>query len=170
MSDIWTQAAQEAFATATGGVILFTLELYHPSWTTPVFVVAGYDNITITLEPTAPRLAGMQVECVALPFEVVDGKVEAATTPEVTLKIDNVSGEMAEHMELAAGSRYPVKAIPRTYLETNPTTPLQVLPFEMTVTNPSANDSTITCTLTVPDIMQRNFLTELMTSDQLPCL
>ena len=170
MSDVWTQAAREAFATATGGVILFTLELYHPDWDAPIFVVSGFEDIVVTLEATAPRLAGQQVECIALPFEVVDGKIEAATTPEVTLKIDNVSNEMSEYLEAAAGSRYPVKAIPRTYLESNLSVPLQVLPFEMTVTNPSANNSSVTCTLTVPDVMQRNAFTESMTSARLPNL
>ena len=34
------------------------LELYHPEWAAPIFVVSGFEDILITLEVTAPRLAG----------------------------------------------------------------------------------------------------------------
>ncbi len=170
MSDIWTEAALEARATCAGGIELYVLELWHADWDSSVFCVANWEDITVMIEAGAPRHASEYVLCVGLPFEVVDDGVSFATTPQVKLRIDNVSGALTSPLELAALSMSPVKAVVRSYLSSDLVTPLQISPCEMTVTMPVVTDKTVEAVLTIPDIMQKNYLTEMMTNDTCPCV
>lgn len=170
MSDVWTQAALEAHAACAGGVVLYVLELWHADWDSSVFCVANWADVTVQIESTASRHAGQDVLCIGLPLEIVEGGIEIAATPSVRIRIDNVTGELTAPLELAALSRTPVYAVVRSYRDDNLATPLQVSPCDMTVTAPVATDRTVEAVLTVPDIMQKNYLTEMMTNDTCPCV
>ena len=78
--DTLSQAIKEAYASAPANVIIYhTMELWHPAFTDPIRVVRDYDDLTATLESTAPRNAGESVTFIAFNFDFTKPEVSAAT-------------------------------------------------------------------------------------------
>jgi hypothetical protein len=122
LSDLVTEAVREAYASRTGDVILNTIELRHPAFLEegqPValrFVADGADQ-TLLLEADAPMDPGASVVFTAMPFGFTPPSDEEDAVPQVKIWIDNVSSEVAKHLEEAVKVRHPIEMTWREYVE-----------------------------------------------------
>jgi len=96
-----TAALKEAYASAPSNVIIYsTLELYHPTFTSPIRVVRDYNDLVVNLESDAPRNPGdltnattttnTKVTFVAFNFDFTRPEVSSQGIPQVTITLDNV--------------------------------------------------------------------------------
>ena len=115
MDDPWDAAIKEAYANAPGEPVLPTLELRHPSWTSPVRVVRDTLPLNGLLEADAPEDAGTVVSFTACAFEAVPPE-STENLPQVQIKIDNVSRVVSGYLVAAMGVRQPVEITYREYL------------------------------------------------------
>lgn len=141
MSDIWSEALEEAYASAPAGVVAWdTLELRHPLLDrTYRFVLDEGEKIGETdadehgntqdiygrllrIEEDADEDAGELVEFIATAFEVRLPASEADRPPEMSIILDNVSGDLMKAMGPAASSGEPVEVTYREYLSDDPDT------------------------------------------------
>lgn len=159
MSDLWTEALEEAYASSTTGeVILNTIELTHPAFSQPIRVVADYAPLTARLENTAPNNPGELVEFQAFAFDIKPPEVIDSGVPELEISIDNVSGEIIEQIELAMGNPEYLEVIWRVYLSSNPEEgPQNLRPLRMTITNIDADEMVIQARASIIDFVNKNF-------------
>ncbi|MCG8522105.1 MAG: DUF1833 domain-containing protein [Pseudomonadales bacterium] len=109
MTDIYTQAIREAYASSSEPVLI-TLELSHPAWSEPVRVVYDHMDLVAPLTPGGP--AATFVSCsfgCKLPKQGKD-------LPALEIWVDNVSQEIGEEMKAATGVRAPVSVTYREFL------------------------------------------------------
>lgn len=135
MSDAWSDALEEAYASAPAGIIAWsTLELRHPLLDQPYrFVLDDGEQIGETapdalgntqdiygrmlrLEADAAENAGELVAFIATAFEVRLPASEADRPPEMSVILDNVSGDLMKALGPAAASGQPVELTYREYL------------------------------------------------------
>ncbi len=140
MGDIWTEALEEAYASAPAGVESWdTLEINHPAFESPVRVVLDYgekigeiddgDGYTqdvygrmLKLEGDAPFDPGETVAFLATAFEVRRPDQSPEHAPEMSIMIDNVPGDLMAALGPAATSGQSVDVIYREYLSDDPDT------------------------------------------------
>ena len=141
MSDIWTEALEEAYASVPSGVIAWdTLELRHPMLDrTYRFVLDEGEKIgeteadeygttqdiygrVLRLEDDAPENAGELADFIATAFEVRLPASEADRPPEMSIVLDNVPGDLMKAMGPAAASGEAVDLTYREYLSDDPDT------------------------------------------------
>lgn len=141
MTDIWSEAIEEAYASAPAGVAAWdTLELRHPLLDRPYrFVLDEGEKIgetepdengktqdiygrVLRLEDDAPEDAGELVEFIATAFEVRLPASEADRPPEMSIVLDNVPGDLMKAMGPAAASGQAVELTYREYLSDDPDT------------------------------------------------
>lgn len=112
-----SEAIKEAYASApTDKVILHTLEIWHPNFTQPIYVVRDLADLTATIEATAARNAGQPVTFVAFGFNIVPPEVDMSGVPQCVIEIDNVSREILANIEATMGSTTTITVIYRAYL------------------------------------------------------
>lgn len=102
---------QEAYAAVDhDGVIYDTLEIDHPAFDAPIYVIAGVEaDITLPLE------TGSSVSFIATAFEFSPpGTSDSGPTP-AKVKIDNVAGLMAPYFDQAVLSGAPISVTYRSY-------------------------------------------------------
>jgi hypothetical protein len=159
MSELWSEALAEAYASATTDeVILNTIELIHPAFTEPIRCVADYVPLTARLEAAAPINPGELVEFQAFAFDIKPPEVIDSGVPELEISIDNVSGEIIEHIELAMGNPEFLEVLWRVYLSSNPEEgPQNLKPIRMTITNIDADEMAIQARASIVDFMNKNF-------------
>lgn len=141
MSDIWTEAVEEAYASSPAGVAAWdTLELRHPMLDAPQrFVLDHGEKIGETepdsygntqdiygrllrLEEDAPENAGEIVAFLATAFEVRRPRSEAGKPPEMAIVLDNVPATLMAALGPAAASGAAVSLTYREYLSDDPDT------------------------------------------------
>lgn len=159
-------AIREAYASAPAGTITYlTLEMWHPAFTAPVRVVRDYENLTATLELSAPRDPGAQVVFTRFAFDFTKPEVSSAGVPQVTLTMDNVDRTVVANIEAATGSIYPIKVILREYLSTDLSAPQNDPPLAMTIMTINADVFRVTATAGFPNLMNKRFPTTAYTSE-----
>lgn len=149
----FSEALAEAAAIAPiTRVMLSTFELWHPTLWAPIRVVNDYEPLLATLEDDAPRDAGEEVEFLACPVTV--GKPEesdAASTPEVTLQVANVSGLWSDALRRARGSDDLWQIIERVYASDDLSAPAILPPTTLTLTHTSITGSVASLTASFGD-------------------
>lgn len=126
-----SEALAEAAVTARVDYVkLTTYELWHPSMTTPIRVVNDWQAFTATLESDAPRNPSEEVTFRACKVQrPVIEESDKAQSPEVSLRIDNVTGYMTDALRTARASTNPAvrdapwQLIERVYIDTDPSAP-----------------------------------------------
>ncbi|WP_153116018.1 DUF1833 family protein [Rhodocyclus tenuis] len=104
MTFSYDDATREAYAAApTDTVVLNTLEFLHPTFTEPLRVVINTESITGTLEVDAPAGAGQSVVFVAIAAQIELPEVGSGSH-EMSIQMDNVSGQINEALALASAS------------------------------------------------------------------
>jgi hypothetical protein len=109
-------AIREAYAVApVNVVILDTLELSHPDFTEPVRVVLAYEDLTATLEDDV-TLATFKAFAFTVTFPPMG---DAAPAPEFVVRLDGISREIIEQLDLAVESGEKITMLYRAYLSTD---------------------------------------------------
>lgn len=130
-----SQAAREHAASAdVGDVVLQTLQLDHPAFTEPLYLVNDYSSLTATLEDGVTT-----VTFVAFGFDFRLPDVQQAQSPEVEFSIDNISREVLAYIDLASQSQALATLTYRQYLAGDLSGPCNDPPLVMTVTSVTAD-------------------------------
>lgn len=150
-----SEALTEAAAVApTSRVMLDTFEMWHPTLEDPVRVVNDYNDLHATLEPTAPRDAGIEVEFLACGVKITRAEEsDTAAAPEITLSVDNVSGLMSQALKIARGSLDPWVIINRVYANDDTTGPAIMPPLTLHIVSIEISPTTLTITARFADIV-----------------
>jgi hypothetical protein len=129
-----SEAIKEAYASAPSDeVILHTLEIWHPNFTTPIYVVRDFSDLEATIEATAARNAGTAVTFIAFAFDIVPPDVDKGGVPQCVIEIDNASRDILASIESAMGSTDSITVIYRAYLSSDLTGPENDPPLELTI-------------------------------------
>ena len=162
-----TPAEREAYANCRVREIhLATLEINDPAFTDPLRVVADNDDLVATLED------GTTATFVALGFELVRPPVNQEPDPSITIKIDNVSGQVTPYLELASrsGNQTTMTFRPYLYDETTGDVTLIGQPLKLNVRNASADFTNISITAAHINPANLPFPREDYTPDRFPGL
>lgn len=166
-----SQAIKEAYASAPNNSVAYhTLEIYHPSFVTPIRVVRDFVDLSARLESTAPRDASTYVTFVGYGFDIVPPEVSSGGVPTLQITIDNVSREIMAGLELAVTTSTPITVIYRLFLSTDLTAPQNNPPMTMTIISISADVFKITATATLGDLVNKRFPANLYNLETFPAL
>lgn len=129
-----SEAIKEAYASAPADEIIYhTLEIWHPNFTQPIYVVRDFNDLTAFKEATAARSPGAEVTYVGFAFDFVPPEVDKAGVPQCVIEIDNVSREILANIEAAMGSTASITVIYRAYLSSDLSGPENDPPLELTI-------------------------------------
>ena len=105
-------AIKEAYASAPSGeIILFTIEMNHPSFTQPLRVVRDNVKLEAYLEDSAPKNPGEKVTFLPYAFDLALPEMDEYGKPEITITIDNVGRDIMNYIEAAVRTRYKIDVI-----------------------------------------------------------
>jgi len=151
-------AIAEAYASAPAGeVVIHTLEFRHPSFTTPLRVVRDKQDITATLEASAPLDPSTAVTFVGFAFDLELPDVTTGPSPELLITIDNVSREVLMYMDQAANSSDLIEVTYRPYLASDLSSPQMDPPLTMVVRDVEADIFSITARCGFGDFANKPF-------------
>jgi len=166
-----SQAIKEAYAVAPNNSVAYhTLEIYHPSFTTPIRVVRDFVDLSARLESTAPRDASTYVTFVGYAFDFVLPEVSTGGVPQLQITIDNVARDIMAGLEQAVTTSTPITVIYRLFISTDLTAPQNNPPMSMTIISISADVFKVTATATFGDMVNKKFPTVLYNIETFPGL
>jgi len=166
-----TAAIEEAFAVAPSNVVVYhTLEINHVSFATPIRVVRDWNNLTATLEATAPHDPGAAVLFAAYPFNIVPPEVTSTAVPQCTIEIDNVTREILAQIDAAIATPDLLTVIYRMFISTDLSGPQNNPPMALTANAITADVFRIRMTAGFGDYANRRWPKEDYTSTRFPGL
>lgn len=164
-------ALKEAYASApVDEVILHTLELRHPSFTTPIRVVRDHQELTATLEADAPEDPSTAVTFSPFAFDFILPEVAKSSTPEIEIRIDNVTGELVPYLDAAAQSGDLIEVTYRPYLASDLTAPQMDPPLTLVIRHISADVFGVRARAGFADLANRKFPAEIYDAERFPGL
>lgn len=164
-------AIAEAYASAPSAeVILHTLELRHPSFSTPIRVVRDRKDLNATLEADAPADPGATVTFVGLAFDFILPEVNRSAVPEIEIVLDNVSGEILAYLDAAAQSADLIEVTYRPYLASDTSAPQMDPPVTLVLREVKADVFRVRGRAGFGDLGNRRFPSETYSSDRFPGL
>ena len=166
-----SDALVEAYASAPAAeVILHTLEIRHPSFTTPIRVVRDHADFSAHLEADAPADPGALVTFVAMAFDFRLPDIEKSKSPEIDISIDNVSAELTGYMDMASQSAELIEVTYRPYLASDPSGPTMNPPITLVVRAVSVTIFRVTATAGFGDFANRKFPNQVYDTTRFPGL
>ncbi len=160
-----SQAIKEAYAAAPVNVAIYhTLEINHPAFTQPIYVVRDYADLNANLENGTP------VTFVRFAFDLVKPEVSTTGVPQCTFEIDNVSREILANIQLAMTSTSPITITYREYISSDLTAPQNNPPLTMQLSNIKADVFRVRAVATFGDVNNKRFPNEEYTADRFPGL
>ncbi len=172
MSDRWSRAIKEAYAAAPSDtIILHTLELHHPAFSTPLRVVRDHQDLTATLEADAPVDGGQAVLFVAFPFDFrLPPRKRDGGPQELEIVIDSVDRQIIAALEDAVTQPHPIIAYYRPYLSTDLSQPHMIPPLRVQLRDVRVDVMRVTARARPDDYAQMPFPGELYTPERFPGL
>ena len=153
-----SEALKEAYASVPDVPIVNTLEIRHPSFTTPIRVVSDFVAVTARLEAAAPVNPGALVEFLPFAFELTLPDMTDKGVPELALRIDNVSREIMQHIELAAPLPDKLEITYRAYLADDlDSGPQNDPPLHLTIIQIEADAVSVTAKASMVDFINKKF-------------
>lgn len=160
-----SQALKEAYAAAPADVVVYhTLEIDHPAFNQPIYVVRDWDDLNAQLE------TGQPVTFLRFAFNLVKPEVSATGVPQCTVEIDNVSRDILANVQMAMQSTDMITMTYREYLSTDLSGPQNDPPMTMVLSGISADVFKIRATATFGDLSNRRFPNEEYTAERFPGL
>jgi hypothetical protein len=150
--------AEAALSAPVSRAMLRCYELWHPTLPDgPIRIVHDFAPFFATLEANAPRDAGVEVEFLAGWLEAgIFEESDEAASPQVEVKIDNVSGLLSDALRNARGSIVPWEFIERVYASDDPSGPAQLPVLSLTFTLAKIAGATATLTMSFGDPVNMN--------------
>jgi hypothetical protein len=154
-----SEAIKEAYASAPSDIVVVnTLEMRHPAFTTPIRDVADYAPVTARLEAAAPVDGGEMVEFQPFAFEFTLPEVMEKGVPEMAIRIDNVSREIMANIELAMPLPDKLEVTYRAFLSNDLAFgPHNDPPLHLTITSIEADAMTISARASIADFVNKKF-------------
>jgi Domain of unknown function (DUF1833) len=153
-----TQALKEAYASAPAGVVVYhTLELRHPAFSAPIRVVRDYQNLTATLEASAPADPLTSVTFVAFSFDFTLPEVSPAGLPQVRIEMDNVDRVIVANIEAALATTSLVQCTYREFISTDLGAPQNNPALHMTIMSINADIFRVRAVAGFPNLMNVRF-------------
>lgn len=160
-----SQALKEAYASAPSDVIVYhTLEINHPAFSQPIYVVRDFADLNANLETGAP------VTFLRFAFDLIKPEVSATGVPQLTLEMDNVSREILANIQLAMLTTSLITITYREYISSDLTGPQNDPPMAMVLTSISADVFRIRATASFGDLNNKRFPNEEYTAERFPGL
>ena len=124
----YSEAYAEAAAIAPiTRAMLFAYELWHPSLAAPIYFVDDRADLEATIEATADRNAGTTQTFISVPLSIErPEESDTASTPEVSLSREGISGLLKDAFDAARGSLVPWILIERLYASDDTTGPAKL--------------------------------------------
>jgi hypothetical protein len=170
-----SEALKEAYASAPSEqVIVHTLEFRHPKFLDDngdlmaVRVVRDHSDLTARLEQTAPLNPDEMVVFTAVGFDVELPSVDGSAVPEITITIDNASGEIMRHLDAAVITQDKIEVTYRPYLSDDLEGPHMDPPVTLTLSEVKADVSRITARARMLDVGNKAFPGETYSSANFP--
>lgn len=153
-----TAAIKEAYASCPSDVaVIETVEIYHPDWASVIRLVRDKDDLTATLEASAPNNPSESVTFTALDFSISQPKIGEGRQ-ELTLTIDNASLLIIQMLELHDLSSLDVASvIYRPYLSSDLTGPHMNPPLSLSVVSANATMQSVSLTCGYVDFANLRF-------------
>lgn len=153
-------ALRRAYASApTDEVVYHTLEINHASFSEPIRVVQGFEEIEGTLEADAPRDPSTAVDFSALYFDFDLPPVRAEEVPFMEVRIRDASKLVVTPLEDAQENPSPIEMIYRPFISSDLSqpqmTPPLILNFEKI--SVSTSESLVAGHATFNDFRNRGF-------------
>lgn len=155
-----SQAIREAYASAPRGVIIYhTLEIRHPTFTTPIRIVRDYQDLEAYLESDAPVNAGEEVFFSRSKFDFTKPEITADGTPQMQVTVDNISRDISAALDLAVTTTDLVEITYREYISTDLSGPQNDPPISMYLVDVRADAFAVHATARFPDLLNKRFPT-----------
>ena len=153
-----SEAMLEAIASCPpGGTTYHALELEHPSFDQPVYVVADApDDIELGIEAGSDPNQGAMVNHIACPFRCGYPEQREGQAPQCQVSIDNVNRELLPKIRAAQEVRAAIKVTYREYLDTDLTEPAYG-PVQFTLFKVTVKGATLTGTIVVGNLQNKRF-------------
>lgn len=147
-----SEAMAEAVTVAPiGRAMLNTLEFRHPMVDT-IRIVCDHQALTATLEAGAPEDAGMAVEFLPCPVQIVrPEESDQAASPSMTLQVDNVSGLLSDAFRITRGSLDPWEVTERIYASDDLSGPAVLPPTTLLLSGAQLTATTASVTASFGD-------------------
>lgn len=167
-----SEAIKEAYASAPSDVVIVnTLEIRHPAFTAPIRVVSDYIPVTAKLEAAAPLNGGEMVEFIPFAFELSLPEVMDKGVPEMGIKLDNVSREILQNIELAIPQPDKLEVTYRAFLSNDLASgPHNDPPLHLTIMSIEADAMSITAKASLIDFVNKKFPSKEYDERQFPGL
>ena len=155
---------------------LHTLEVRHPSFTSPIRVVRDQRDLTAKLEPDAPVNPDTYVTFTGIWFTFIPPEINDDPNPTFTVMIDNVTHILTPYLELASASTTPLDVTYRMYSWNHITEGLNegdypsAEPLHMEVFSATSSGQTVSFSITMIPISNRPFRFEKYTPSRFPGL
>lgn len=160
-----SEAIKEAYASAPADVVIYhTLEINHPAFSEPIYVVRDFQDLNAILEDGTP------VTFLRFAFNLVKPEVSATGVPQCTVEIDNVSRDILANVQLAMGSTSLITMTYREYISTDLSGPQNDPPMTMVLSNIQADVFKVRATASFGDLNNRRFPNEEYTAERFPGL
>lgn len=178
MSDPWTEAWEEAEATAPPDIVVYhTLELQHPAFLegspaeeVPVRIVADvHEDQTFGIEEGATFDGGETVTFQAVPFYAERPEFAEGRTPECQVTIDNAAGEIAQYLEAAVQIKADLVVLYREYRSDDLTEPCYG-PIQFVMRKVTINGTSVTGMARLDDLANKRFPSKSYTIAEFPGL
>lgn len=164
-------AIAEAYASApTDEVILHTLEIRHPTFTTPIRVVRDHQDFSAFLEADAPVDPGGNVNFTAFAFDFIMPDVNRSAVPEIEVVLDNISGEIIAYLDAAAQTSDLIEITYRPYLASDTSAPQMDPPLTLGIREVKVDIFRVRARAGFGDLANRKFPSEVYTSERFPGL
>ena len=160
-----SEALKEAYASAPSNVVIYhTLEISHPAFSQPIYVVRDYQDMNALLEDGSP------VTFIRFAFNLVKPEVSATGVPQCTVEIDNVSRDILANVQLAMTSTEMITMTYREYISTDLSGPQNDPPMTMVLSNIQADVFKVRATASFGDLSNKRFPNEEYTAERFPGL
>jgi hypothetical protein len=164
-------ALAEAYASVPAGlVILDTLEIWHPDFSTPLRIVADQVAFDGRLEPGAPRNAGQVVTFIPLAFRLRPPELSAEAVPVVEAEIDATDRLIVAEIDRAAASLDPVDIIWRRWIAATADDGPEYVVGGLTLRSASATPGRLVATAGWSDLLNERFPRLEYSREQFPTL
>lgn len=164
-------AIQEAYASAPADVvILHTLELRHPSFVAPIRVVNDHQDLTATLEASAPLDPSTPVTFSRFAFRFSLPEVQTTGMPEIEIEIDNLDPTIIGYLDAAAQTEDLIEVTYRPFLSSDTTAPQMDPPLTLVLHDVEATVFSIRGRASFGDFGNNRFPSEAYDQERFPGL